>query len=91
MKRWMTLGLIVTAFSGLAVGCGDDDEEGGDSSKCKEAEQIMKDCGQEFDGSECSADAQAVAECIIKYPDGACTDELSQDAIDFASCASGGQ
>jgi hypothetical protein len=87
MKRWFTLGLIVTVFSGLAVACGDDDDGEGGGDKCAEAEKILKDCDSEFE-TECTA---AAAECVIKYPDAACSEELTADVTDYIACLGAAQ
>ncbi len=103
MNRWMNtlcsraagrvslLGLAITLVSGLAIGCGDDDDGGGDSKKCDQAAKILEDCDMETEElNECNAEAQAQADCVIKYPEGACSDTLSSaESQQFFNCLLG--
>lgn len=92
MNRW-TLGLLVTLVGGLAIGCGDDDDGGGaGSGKCEEAAKILKDCGEETEEvAECNAEAQAQADCVIKHPKGACSEDLDDPENEaFFNCLFGG-
>jgi len=68
----------------LAIG----NNPNGRRDKCGQAADILKRCGQEADSvPDCNAKAQVVADCVIKYPNGACSDELtSMETQDFLSC-----
>jgi hypothetical protein len=90
-RRTSTLGLVITLVGGLAIGCGDDDDGGGDSKKCDEAAMILENCDMEAeDLSECNAEAQAQADCVIKNPEGACSESLSSpESQEFFNCLVG--
>jgi hypothetical protein len=88
MKHWTTLGLIVTVLSGLWIGCGSSSDSKGDASKCDQAEKILKDCDMGGDEpSDCNAEAQREADCVIKNPKGACATDDSKEANDYLACA----
>jgi hypothetical protein len=97
MIRINTILLIAaTLVGGLSIGCGDDDDDkggGGDASKCTKANKILSDCGADDDeqlSSSCVAEEQKFADCVIKYPAGACDEEgESSESNAFFSCVIG--
>lgn len=76
----------------LAFACGDDDEDTGGSSKCQEANDILKACNAETeDFGSCGAAEQKAAQCIVDHKVGACTDDFDNPDVDaLLSCLAGG-
>ena len=95
MNRRILIALM-TLVGSLSVACGDDDDDqsgsAGGAQKCEEAAKILEKCGQEPEEvSECNAEAQAEADCVIKHPEGACSEDFDDPKVgEFLACFLGG-